>query len=229
MAFSILKARTALVVAGALGATSAFGYWGYAELREHQLRQEISGLVQDASARMRAALTTQVPKTAVDNPGLLRKFYDDAETVDAHFRKVKSADGALLPELSSAADDYLLTSREILLRWASSQRHRVRLTASMRTLDTHMRTDDRTGEWVTGAVRLKECVEEDYRDYSRALNALDTLLASFPVARDKMLPQIDSALLTDAQLVASVRGDVIAAAAHAREEMEHMRQLRVYR
>jgi hypothetical protein len=104
MAFSILKARTALVVAGALGATSAFGYWGYAELREHQLREEISELVRDASARMSAALATQVPQTAVDNPGLLRKLYDDAETVDAHFRKVHGGDVELLPELSTAAD-----------------------------------------------------------------------------------------------------------------------------
>jgi hypothetical protein len=99
----------------------------------------------------------------------------------------------------------------------------------MRTLDGHMRADDRTGEWVTAAVRLKERVEEDYRDYSRALHALDTLLASFPLARDKMLPQIDSASLTDAQFVASVRSEVIAAAALARGEIDLMRQLRVYR
>ena len=229
MAFSILKARTALVVAGALGATSAFGYWGYTELREHQLREEISELVRDASARMSAALATQVPQTAMDNPGLLRKLYDDAETVDAHFRKVHGGDVALLPELSTAADDYLLTSREILLRWASSQRHRVRLATSMRLLETHMRGDDRSGEWVTAAVRLKERVEEEYRDYSRTLNALDTLLASFPAARDKMLPQVDSVLLADAPLVTSARKNVIAAAAHARQEMEYMRQLRVYR
>lgn len=229
MAFSILKARTALVVAGALGATSAFGYWGYAELRAHQLREEISGLVRDASARMRDALSTQVPTTAVDNPGLLRKLYDDAETVDAYFRQVKSGNVALLPELSDAADDYLLTSREILLRWASSQRYRVRLTASMQTLEKHMRADDGTGEWVTAAVRLKERVEEDYRDYSRALNALDRLLASFPLARGKMLPQIDSTSLTDAQFISSVRRQVIAAAAHARQDIDHMRQLRLHR
>jgi hypothetical protein len=229
MAFSILKARTALVVAGALGATSAFGYWGYAELREHQLRAEISGLVRDASAHMRGALMTEVPQTAVDNLELLRKLYDDAETVDAHLRQVKSGNIGLLPELSDAAEDYLLTSREILLRWASSQRHRVRLAASMRTLESHMRADDRTGGWVTTAVRLKERVEEDYRDYSRALKALDTLLASFPLARGKMLPQMDSALLTDAQFVASVRRQVIASAAHAREEIDHMRQLRLHR
>ena len=159
----------------------------------------------------------------------LRKLYDDAETVDAHLRQVKSGNIGLLPELSDAAEDYLLTSREILLRWASSQRHRVRLAASMRTLESHMRADDRTGGWVTTAVRLKERVEEDYRDYSRALKALDTLLASFPLARGKMLPQMDSALLTDSQFVASVRRQVIASAAHAREEIDHMRQLRLHR
>ncbi|HET9665077.1 MAG TPA: hypothetical protein VFP00_12695, partial [Burkholderiales bacterium] len=194
----------------------------------HQLREEISNLVRDTSERMHAALTTQVPP-AMDNPALLRKLYDDAETVDAHFRRIRSEDLATLTELASAADDYLLTSREILLRWASSQRYRLKLSASIRALENHMRADDRTAAWITEAVRAKERVEEDYRDYNRAMSALSTLLASFPAAREKMAPQVDATLLTDARLVASIRTQVIAASAHATGEMERIRQLRAYR
>lgn len=229
MGFSLLNAKTLVIAAGVLGATSAFGYWGYGELRAHQLREEISSRVRDTSERMLAALTTQVPPAAMDNPALLRKLYDDAETVDAHFRRIRSEDLATLAELASAADDYLLTSREILLRWASSQRYRLKLSASIRALENHMRIDDRTGAWVTEAVRAKERVEEDYRDYNRAMNALGTLLASFPAAREKMAPQVDATLLADARLVASIRTQVIAASAHATGEMERIRQLRTYR
>jgi hypothetical protein len=229
MGYSLLNTRTVVAILGVAGASSAFGYWGYGELKTHQLREEIVNIVRDTSERMRIALTTPLPPAAIDNPAVLRRLYDDAETVDAHFRRMKREDLAPLPELAGAADDYLLTSREILLRWASSQRCRLKLSASIRALENHMRADDRTGTWVTEAIRVKERVEEDYRDYARTMNALNTLLDSFPAARDKMIAQIDPNLLTDTQLVAAVRTDVAAAASRATEEMERIRQLRTYR
>lgn len=229
MGYSLLNTRTVVAILGVAGASSAFGYWGYGELKTHQLREEIVNIVRDTSERMRIALTTPLPPAAIDNPAMLRRLYDDAETVDAYFRRMKREDLAPLPELAGAADDYLLTSREILLRWASSQRYRLKLSASIQALENHMRADDRTGTWVTEAIRAKERVEEDYRDYARTMNALNTLLDSFPAARDKMIAQVDATLLTDTQLVAAVRTDVAAAASRAIEEMERIRQLRTYR
>ena len=229
MGYSLLNTRTVVAILGVAGASSAFGYWGYGELKTHQLREEIVNIVRDTSERMRIALTTPLPPAAIDNPAMLRRLYDDAETVDAYFRRMKREDLAPLPELAGAADDYLLTSREILLRWASSQRYRLKLSASIQALENHLRADDRTGTWVTEAIRAKERVEEDYRDYARTMNALNTLLDSFPAARDKMIAQVDATLLTDTQLVAAVRTDVAAAASRAIEEMERIRQLRTYR
>ncbi|MGQ0523398.1 MAG: hypothetical protein ACT4P8_07040 [Betaproteobacteria bacterium] len=229
MGYSLLNTKTIVAILGVAGASSAFGYWGYAELKAHQLREEIVSMVRDTSERMRVALTTPLPPAAVDNPAMLRRLYDDAETVDAYFRRMQREDLAPLPELASAADDYLLTSREILLRWASSQRCRLKLSASIRALENHMRADDRTAAWVTEAIRAKERVEEDYRDYARTMNALNMLLDSFPAARDKMIAKVDPALITNPHLVTAVRTDVAAAAIRATEEMERIRQLRTYR
>lgn len=229
MNLSFWSARTAITALGALVATSAFGYWGYGEIRAHQLKQEIESLIEDASARMRASLTTEIPASAMDNPAVLRRLYDDAETVDAHVRRVRAEDVAPVSDLAGAADDYLLTSREILLRQASSQRYRLKWEASVRGLENHMRADDRSGAWIAAAVRAKERVEEDYRDYARTSDALMRLLASLPVAQHRMLAHVDSSQLMDPVLLETVRMQVAASSTRAAQDMERIRQLRGYR
>ena len=229
MRFSGFRSKTAVMMLAAAGTTSAFGYWGYGELRAYQLRDEITALVKDTSQRMQTALSMDAPPIAVDNPVLLRKFYEHAEAVDAHLRELQGENVAAVGDLANAADDYLLTSREILLRWASSQRYRVKLSGSIKTLQVHMRADDGSPAWIIEAVRSKEQVEEDYRDYKRAVNALGTLLGTFPAARRKMAPHLDTALLADEKLVATARARTLVASASAAEEMETVRQLHTYR
>jgi hypothetical protein len=228
MRFSELRTKTAVTVIAVTAATSAFGYWGYGELRAHQLRDEITTLVTDASLRMQAVLSTEVP-LAIESPAVLRRFYEHAEAVDANFRKLSDENIAPVASLADAADDYLLTSREILLRRASSERYRQKLSGSIRKLREHMAKDDRTSAWVSEAVRAKENVEDDYRDYNRAVNALGTLLAAFPAARHKMASQLDPALLTDEKLVAMARAHALAASNRAADEIDKIRQLRTYR
>ena len=229
MRFSGSKTKTVVIALAATAASSAFGYWGYSEFRTQQLRDEITALVKDASLRMDTALSAPVRAIAVDNPVVLRKFYEHAEAVDAHFRKLHQEHVAAVADLAYAADDYLLTSREILLRWASSQRYRLKLSSSIKALQEHMRADNRTGAWVTEAIRAKDRVEEDYRDYNRAISALSTLLGTFPASRDKMAPHVDAVLLTDENLIVSVRTYALAASAVAADEMEKIRQLNAYR
>lgn len=229
MRFSGFKTKTVVMALAAVAATSAFGYWGYAELRTQHLRDEITALVKDASLRMHTALSAQTPPAAVNNPAILRKFYEHAEAVDAHFRKLRDEEVGAVGDLADAADDYLLTSREILLRQASSQRYRLKLSASIQALQNHMRADNRTGAWVSEAVRVKERVEEDYRDYNRAINALSTLLGTFPAAREKLAPHVDATVLADEKLVETARERALAASGHAADEMERVRQLRTYR
>jgi hypothetical protein len=229
MRFSGFRTKTVVMVFAAVGTTSAFGYWGYGELRAYQLRDEITALVTDASLRVQTALSARLPPATMQNPAVLRRFYEHAEAVDAHFRRLDAENTAPVADLANAADDYLLTSREILLRWASSQRYRVKLSGSIQALQDHMRADDRTADWISAAVRAKEQVEEDYRDYNRAVDALSTLLETFPAARDRMAPHVDGALLADKKVIATARTKALAASAAAQDEMEKIRQLRTYR
>jgi len=229
ISFSGLKTKTIVAVLSAVLATSALGYWSYGEYRQQELRSAVTGLVKDTSLRMRDALTAGTVSTPADTAMSLRKLYDDAEAVDGNFRTLHGMDVAPVEALAGAADDYVLTSREILLRWASSHRYRVKLSGSIEALRNHMREDDRTGAWVSGAIRAKERVEEDYRDYRIATSALGNLLASYPDSRAKMAPYVDPELLADEALVEEARKQVLAVSGQTADEIETVRQLITYR
>ena len=228
MSFSGIKTKTVALVVAALFAGTAFGYWGYSEYKQQQLRNAVTELVTNTSLQVRDALGSD-RRTVIQNPGSLLKPYDDALAVDANYQRLHGMDALPVGELGDAADDYLLTTREIMLRWASSHRYRARLSASIQALQTHMRADDRTGAWVGAAIRAKERVEEDYRDYRFATNALRSLLESFPASRSKMALYVDPTLLADDALIEEARKHVLDASKQAVEEIQSARQLSAYR
>ena len=229
MNFSGFKTKTVVVALSTVVAGSAFGYLGYSEYKEQGLRHEVTELVKDTSLRMHDALSVQSVPTLAEQANFLRRFYDHAEAVDGHFQKLHSMDVLPIAELAGVVDDYVLTSREILLRRASSHRYRLKLSGRIEALRHHMRADDRTGAWVSEAIRAKERVEEDYRDYKLAINALGTLLGSYPASRAKMAPYVDAALLIDESLIEKTHGRVLEAAKQAADEIEKARQLASYR
>ena len=229
MSFSGLKTKTIVAVLAAVVATSALGYWSYGEYRQQELRSAVTGLVKDTSVRMRDALSAETLPAPADTAVTLRKLYDDAEAVGGNFRKLHDMDVAPVEALAGAADDYVLTSREILVRWASSHRYRVKLSGSIAALRNHMRADDRTGAWVSDAIRAKERVEEDYRDYRLTVGALARLLESFPASQAKMVVHIDAALLADLALVEEAREEALKASRQAAEEIAKVSQLTAYR
>lgn len=229
MIFSIPKTKIAAAAVAAVLAGSAFGYWGYGEFREHELRNAVTEIVTDTSLRMRDALRAETGSIPANNPATLRRFYDHAVAVDGHLSELRGMDVSPIGGLGDAADDYVLTGREILLRRAASQRYRLKLAESIQALRNHMRADDRSGSWVREAVRAKERVEEDYRDYRITINALGTLLESFPASRAKMAPHVDAALLADDALVAEARKLVLESSKQVADEVGKISELAAYR
>lgn len=229
MNFSGLQTTAAVVALAGVVAGSAFGYLGYGEYKEQRLRNEVTELVKDTSLRLGAALSVESLPASAAHTRILRKFYDHAEAVDGHYQKLHSIDILPIGQLAGVVDDYVLTSREILVRRASSQRYRLKLSGSLQGLRNHMRADNRTGAWVSEAIRAKERVEEDYRDYNLAINALGTLLGSYPASRAKIAPHVDAALLPDESLIEGAHTRTLAAATQAADEIEKARQLASYR
>lgn len=223
------KVRAVVAILAAVLAGSAFGYWGYGEYRAYELRSEVTGLVKDTSLRLREALSVDPSSLSADNSGALSKLYDHAFAVDNHLKELRGMDAAPAGALADAADDYVLTGREILVRHASSQRIRLKLSGSLQVLQNHMRADDRTGSWVTQAVRAKEQVEEDYRDYRLVSNALSKLLESFPASQRTIAPHVDAALLIDESLVNEARQRVLDTFGQTAREIDKIANLNAYR
>jgi hypothetical protein len=220
------KALLAALIAAATG--SAFSYWRAADHEDQERRNDVLWLMQDTSLRVRAALATE-PPIALSTEEALRSLYDHVAVVDGHLGKLRQMESSGIGHLADAAEDYLLTSREILLRQASSQRHRVRVSDDLRRLRNHMRADNRTGAWITEAVRAKERVEEVYRDYRVASTALGMLLQSFPVAQAKIAPHVEAALLIDDHVVNEARERITLAARETMRELDRYANLNTYR
>jgi hypothetical protein len=228
-AISSIRAKVLLAALVAVVAGSAFGYWGVAGYEQRERRDDIVWLVQDTSLRLRTALASEPAAAIADDSEVLRSFYEHAVAVDGHLQKLRNMDASNAGNLADAADDYLLTSREILLRRASSQRYRVRFSGDLQQLRNHMRADNRSGAWITAAVRAKERVEEDYRDFRITSNALVTLLDAFPAAQARIAPHVNAAHLIDDAVVAKARERIAVASQSTARELDRYANLNRYR
>ena len=220
-------ARTATVVLLPLLA-ALIGYWGYGEHKKRELPRTVSAFVHDASLRLQDALQSDGDAIGA-NPEMAHRLDQHVAAVNGHLLKLRATDTAAIEAFATAADDYLLTTREILRRRASDYRYRMELSASTRALRDHMRSDNRTGAWVTQAVRMKDRMEADYRDYRLTTEALAKLLELFSASRAKLAPYIDPALLADENVVAAARGRALETLRNNTADVERVGQLNAYR
>lgn len=186
--------RIVIFVAVALVLAAALGYWGYGSHKKREYDKSVLALVADTSARLRDGLNIETAPPTADRPSFIKKLDEHALTVDRNVRSLKAHGSSTNTALADAADDYMVTAREILKRQAESRRRRLSLDENARMLGDHMRRDDRTGAWVQEAVKAKDRVNKDYRDYQLAAEALDKLLGSFTASQAKILPYIDPKL-----------------------------------
>ena len=220
-----IKAVVIILIAGVVTAALA---WAYSEHRKRELREVVVALVADTSLRLRDALSIEADPTTANRPETGRLDAHVA-TVERHLVMLQDKDSPSIGALAEAANDYVLTVREILRRQASSHRYRLQLSANLLALRNHMRADDRSGSCVPAAVQAKERVEEDYRNYKLAIDALGKLLESYPASRAKMAPHVSAALLADESLVAAARKRALDDSRRTADEIEQARQLAAYR
>jgi hypothetical protein len=203
---------------------AAAGWWGYGEHQKRELRKAIVALVADTGARLRGALAA-----TAESPEAARKLEEDAAAADRNLAALKGMNAAREQALADAADDYLLTGREILKRLANVQRYRGLLSESLQALLDHMRADDHTGAWVQDAVKARERANKDHRDLSLAAGALDQLLQSFPASQKKIAPFVEPAVLIEGGVVEAARARALDAAKQAAAEIEKTRRLDAFR
>jgi len=217
--------KTVAAALVALLAVSALGYWGYGAYRKSDLHRAVSVLVRDTSERLQAALAIETETTQS-----VGRLDDHAQEVDKHVIELRSMSASPNRALVEAAEEYMLTVRQILRNQAASHRYRVQMAASDKALRDHMRTANRrTNSWIQEALRAKDRLERDYLDYRLSTEAFGRLLESFPEARKKLALHLGTGPLIDAAAATDARRRALESLKRAASEAERARQLAAVR
>jgi len=225
-----LFTRTTALGLAALVIVSALGYWGISAYRKSQLQRAVTALVQDSSERLRGALAVETEAVHDDTARMVQRLDDQAQEVDKHVIELRGMSASLNPSLVYAAEEYLLTVRQILRNQAASHRYRIQVSASEQALRDHMRTANRrSGNWIKEAVRAKDRMEKEYFDYRISVDAFGRLLESYPATRKKLAQQVGAGLLVEEALAANARKRVLATSKRVADDVERARQLAAVR
>jgi len=207
----------------------ALGYWGVSTYRQVQLQKAVSALVRDSSERLGAALALENETAGASSAQAVARLDEQAQEVDKHVIDLRDTSASPNRALAAAAEEYLLTVRQILREQAASHRYRIQVSASEGALREHMRAAGRRSRgWIDEAVRAKDRLEKNYFDYRISTEALERLLASYPLVRKKMAAQLSVPLLAD-DVVESARKRTLAGSKRIAASVEQARQLAAVR
>lgn len=218
--------RTPLIAVVALVVAATLGYWAYGAQKRSETGKTGMAHAQEAAGHLQESLNTDPSRPTDETVQAIGEY---AAAVSRSLEALRRVSASGNPQLVDALDDFLLTSREILARQAASYRFRRQFFASAQALRDHMRADNRTGAWVREAVKAKDHVEKDYRDYASAAEALDKLLGSFPGSVTKLAARSQTAPLVEEKLIAEARKRSNAALKQVTAEVVRIRQIAVPR
>jgi hypothetical protein len=130
--------------------------------------------------------------------------------------------------LADAADDYLVTAREIVRRSVEIQRARQRFAASLPALAGHIKSDRGAAAWTGEAMRLKQGLDRDFRDYRIAVDAHRSVLGSLQVSQANVRAHVEGLQAADEALVARAGAAVLDAYAAAEQNVKQVAELGRY-
>ena len=225
-----LFTRTTALGLAALVIVSALGYWGVSAYRKSQLQRAVTALVQDSSERLRGALAVETEAVHDDTARMVQRLDDQAQEVDKHVIELRGMSASPNRALVDAAEEYMLTVRQILRNQAASHRYRIQVLSSEQALRDHMRTASRrSGTWIQEALRAKDRMEKEYFDYRLSVDTFGRLLESYPATRSKLALQVGAGLLADEAVAANARKRALATSRRVADDVERARQLAAVR
>ena len=187
------KLRTLAVVVAVL--VLAVGTWIAYE--KYSRRNHVVAMVKDAAAHLEAVLRAQTGGAKAD-------LEAHATALEGHAATLRRMNTAAFTPLADAADDYLVTAREIARRSVEIQRSRAALDSSVPALGAHIRGDRGGARWTGEAMRMKQALDSDFRDYRLAVEAYRAVLPTLAASHAKVaafiedMPPIDDALVKHA-------------------------------
>ena len=214
--------KNALVVA-AVVAIAVLAVASYKVYEINTTRSSVIALLRSANESLRPALLAQASGSAVED------LETRAAAAESHLAALRSLRTAPARRLADAADETLHSTREILRRHVEIGRTRSRLAQSSEALAVHIQSDHGAANWTHEAMRLKNTVDRDSRDYRIAVESYASLLESLPESQAKLAPYVDGALLLDATLIANARRHALDAHASFDQNVKRISSLKAYR
>lgn len=222
--------KTTVLALVAVLTASSLGYFGYSTYRKHELRKAVAELAKDASHRLDQALAIERDAAAQNSAQIVSRLDDQAQEVDKHVIELRGMSAAPDRALADAAEEYLLTVRQILRNQAATHRYLLQVSASDQALRDHMRSAGRRSKgWIEEALRDKDNLERAYFNYRLSSDAFARLLGSYPEARDKLAAHIDGKLLLTDAASKDARKRAVAGSKRVADEIERTRQLAAVR
>ena len=188
-------------------------------------------LLQDATlARIgeatRALREAAAPAPGVAAPDHARAVAAGAARIDGELAALRNAATGRILLLASGADGYLLTAREVLRRQAAMLQLRASISEGVAAFRAHLTGGNRAAaDWNSAAVRLKNRLEQDYREFQRTVDAHTKIVDSLPEARQALARLAPENLLIRTKEITALRENALAAAAALTGEVSAARQL----
>lgn len=212
------KLRTAAVVVAVI--VLAIGTWLAYE--KYSRRSHVNTMVRDAASRLQIVLESQA------NPGAAVDLEAQATALEGYESTLKRMNTASFSALADAADDYLVTARELARRSVGIQRNRAASEASLKALADHMRGDRGAAGWIHEAVALKRALDSPMRDYRMDIAAYTKLIDSLPASQATLAALVEGLPLIDETLQKSARAKTLDAYAAAEQNARQVADLSAY-
>jgi len=174
----------------------------------------------------RALREAAAPAPGVAAPDHARAVAAGAARIDGELAALRNAATGRILLLASGADGYLLTAREVLRRQAAMLQLRASISEGVAAFRAHLTGGNRAAaDWNSAAVRLKNRLEQDYREFQRTVDAHTKIVDSLPEARQALARLAPENLLIRTKEITALRENALAAAAALTGEVSAARQL----
>jgi hypothetical protein len=212
------KLRIATVVVAAL--VLAIGT--YLAYEKYSRRSHVMTMVRDAAARLHTVLQAQA------GDGAKIDLEAHATAIEGYAGTLRRMNTASFTPLADAADDYLITAREIARRSVEIQRTGAAVRSESEALGAHIRNDRGAAAWTGEAVRLKQALDKDFREYRLAVEAYRTLLGSYGASQATVATYVEGLPLIEDAFVKDAGAKALATYTAAEQNMKQVTDLGAY-
>lgn len=149
-----------------------------------------------------------------------------ADRVDGDLSALRSTETSRILLLGAAADTYLHGTRELLKRQAAMLMLDTSVRNGIIAFRDHLLGGNRSApDWTGKAVRLKNRLEEDFRDHRRAADAYNRIADGLPAARKALASLAPENRLLTAGEIAALRAAAPSATQALAGEVDAVRRL----